>query len=186
MVVLGRVLDLKHHLSVRIERLNLLAPENAHISCCTLNMNVFQAERLLPKVLSSSEVHLVGARSELFPGEESARPAILVGQPGRHLGPGLVHPSHPAHGDGDPGGRPAGSGVEDVAAHRVSVAPDGGPRHLSEPRGHRGADLVHLLTGGLGLHEEEILESCQSCILRRMLVSFGRGKGLEERRHSMS
>ena len=92
--------------------------------------------RLLPKVLSSSEVHLVGARVELLPGEESARPAILVGQPRRHLGPEPAW-SHPAHGDGDPGGRPAGSGVEDVAAHRVCVAPDGGPRHLSEPRGHR-------------------------------------------------
>ena len=136
MVVLGRVLDLKHHLSVRIERLNLLAPENAHISGCTLNMNVFQAERLLPKVLSSSEVHLVGARGELLPGEESARPAILVGQPRRHLGPEPAW-SHPAQGDGDAGGGPAGSGVEDLAAHRVWVAPDGGPRQLWEPGCHR-------------------------------------------------
>ena len=193
MIVLRWVLDLEHHLGVGVERLDLLVPEKkSDISlefslAFTITTITFSTRMCpLPEVLSSSKVHLVGARGEQFPGEEGAGPAILVGQPGRHLGPGLVHPSHPAHGDGDPGGRPAGSGVEDVAAHRVCVAPDGGPRHLSETRGHRGADLVHLLTGGLGLHEEEILESCQSCILRRMLLSFGRGKGLEERRHSMS
>ena len=41
MVVLGGVLDLKHHLSVRVERLNLLAPENTHIRY-VLDMKVFQ------------------------------------------------------------------------------------------------------------------------------------------------
>ena len=96
-------------------------------------------------------MHLVGAGGELFPGEEGSGPAVLVGQPRGHLRPGLVHAAHPAHGDGNPGGWPAGSGVEDVAADGVGVAPDGGPGQLWEAGGHRRADLVHLLSGWLGL-----------------------------------
>ena len=96
-------------------------------------------------------MHLVGAGGELFPGEEGAGPPVLVCQPRGHLRPGLVHAPHPAHGDGNPGGRPAGSRVEDVAADGVGVAPDGSPGQLREAGGDRGADLVHLLSGWLGL-----------------------------------
>ena len=126
MIVLRWVLDLEHHLGIGVERLDLLVPEEkSDISLeFSLALTITFSTRMypLPEVLSSSKVHLVGARGEQFPGEEGAGPAILVGQPGRHLGPHLVHPAQPAHGDRHVGRRLAQRRVQDVTAHRVWVA----------------------------------------------------------------
>ena len=129
MIVLRWVLDLEHHLGIGVERLDLLVPEeksdiSLEFSLAFTITTITFSKRMypLPEVLSSSKVHLVGARGEQFPGEEGAGPAILVGQPGRHLGPHLVHPAQPAHGDRHVGRRLAQRRVQDVAAHRVWVA----------------------------------------------------------------